>query len=254
MSIVARFSSFALALCLGSSFAMAQCSQNCPERRSISVNATATAAADADTATVHVGYKVYGEDAKSAYASATESSNGIMQALLGAGVPKTAIESTGQLIEHTPQYELQQIPVGSEDRIRRQFSVVQGWAARVKPDAAAKILDTAIRAGANESGWIEWTVADPTALEAEASAKAIANARTIADQMAAKSGVHITRLTNVSENQVLNGNQPLNGRFVSSGIFGGVGAGQGQGLQQPLAVNSRHIEYQVSLRVVFSIE
>ncbi len=63
--------------------ASAQCTQNCPERRTISVTAMGSVTADADLAIVRVGYKLYGPDAKSAYASASETSNAIMQALNG---------------------------------------------------------------------------------------------------------------------------------------------------------------------------
>jgi uncharacterized protein YggE len=232
--------------------ALAQCNQNCPERRTLSVSATGTVTADADLAIVRVGYKLYGSDAKSAYAEASDTSNAIMQSLTGSGIPKTAIESSSQILQHTQPYDLQQLPMGSEERVRRQFTVAQSWTIRVKPDDASKALNTAINAGANESGWIEWNVSDPNALEAQASAKALANARTIAEQMVQKSDVHLGHLVSASENQGAVGmNRPVNGAIA--GMMGGFGMGQGSPTQ-PLAINSRRIEYTVSLYAVFAIE
>src|SRR5208337_3115417 len=91
--------SFAVFACLGS-VASAQCNQDCPERRTISVNGSAQITADADMAIVRVGYKLYAPDAKTAYASALDTSNAVMQALTGSGVPKSAIESTSQILQH----------------------------------------------------------------------------------------------------------------------------------------------------------
>ena len=229
---------------------LAQCPANCPERRTVSVNATGIVTADADLAIVHVGYKLYGMDAKSAYASASETSNAIMTALTAAGVPKASIESSSQLLQHTQPYELQQIPMGSEDRFKRQFTVSQSWMVRTKPDDAAKTLNTAINAGANESGWIQWVLQDEAALQAQAAAKAVANARTIAEQMVAKSDVHLGHLVSVTQNQ--NPFSYGNGSGIG-GMVGGLAAVP-QNSTQPLAINSRRVELRSTIYAVYSIE
>ncbi len=252
MRMLTRWCGVVLSLSMCSLVALAQCNQNCPERRTLSVSATGTVTAEADLAIVRVGYKLFGADAKSAYAEASDTSNAIMQALISSGIAKTAIESSSQVIQHTQPYELQQLPFGSEDRSRRQFTVAQSWTIRVRPDEASKALNTAINAGANESGWIEWNVSDPNVLEAQASAKALSNARTIAEQMVQKSDVHLGHLVSASENQSpINMNRPINGAIA--GALGGIGMGQGSPTQ-PLAVSSRRIEYTVSLYAVFAIE
>lgn len=91
---------FLLVLGGASSYLSAQCN-TCPERRTISITGTGKVTADADLAIVRVGYKLYGADAKIAYASATATSNAIMKALTDSGVPKDAIESTSQVLQHT---------------------------------------------------------------------------------------------------------------------------------------------------------
>lgn len=220
-----------------------------PGKRAISVSATGTVTVDADLAIVHVGYKLYAADAKSAYASATETSNAIMDALTGKGIAKDAIESTSQALRHTQPYELQQYPMNSVEREHHEFEVAQEWTVRVKPDQAAPVLDSAVKAGANESGWIEWTVADTTKFEAEASAKAIANARTIAEQMAATAGVKLGALGTANENQQ---GGPMQFDRVG-GAIGGLFSGA-PGNNRPLAINSRRIEFKATVFATFAIE
>ena len=243
------------------SIAWTQGSQNCtgttcPERRTISVAGTGQVTADADLAVVHVGYKLFAPDAKSAYDSALDTSNAVVQALTASGIPKTAIESTSQVLQHTQPYDLAPFPMKDEERQRRQFTVTQGWIIRVAPDQASSTLNTAVNAGANESGWIQWIVNNPSDLIAQASAKAVANARMIAEQIAEKSNVHLGQLESVSQNQ---GPAPygVSGSGSSSGF--GVGAvfamaGPMQPGGQQLAINSRRVEFTVTLYAVYAIE
>ncbi|MGB8029950.1 MAG: SIMPL domain-containing protein [Terracidiphilus sp.] len=234
------------------------CNQNNPERRTIAVNGTAQVTADADLAVVRVGYKLFGPDAKSAYDSATQASNAIMDALTASGISKSAVESTSQVLEHTAQYDLNQFPIHDEERTRRQFTVTQNWIIRVKPDQAGAALNIAVGAGANESGWIQWAVEDPGALEARAASEAVANARKIAEEIAVKSGVRLGRLMDVSENQ---GPVQYNGALgmAMGGSVFGMGdavmlAGVAPGANQQLAINSRRVEFRATVRVVFAIE
>ena len=233
--------------------ASAQCNTR-PDKRTISVTGFGKVTADADLAIVRVGYKLYGADAKAVYATATETSNAIMNALTHSGVAKNAIESTSQVLQHTQQYEYQQFQVNTDEWRNHQFTAVQSWIIRVKPDDAAAALNTAITAGANESGWIEWIVQEPGRLQAEASAKAIVEARALADLIAQKSNVRLGQLISVNQNQ---GPYSYNGPVMSAGWGGGTGTGVISGIQvgnQQLALNSRKVEFTVTVSAVFAIE
>jgi uncharacterized protein YggE len=235
------------------SFSLAQCN-TCPERRQISVNGTGKVTADADLAIVRVGYKLYGADAKSVYANATETSNAIMKALTSSGVPKSAIESTSQVLQHTPPNEIQWYSPNTDEWRNHQFTATQSWIIRVQPDDAAGTLNTAINAGANESGWIEWIVQNPSTLRAEASARAVADAHMLAEQIARRSSVQLGHLVSVMETQ---------GPYTYGGNYGGglgalaMGTGFVERVQfgnEQLAINSRQVEFSVSVSVVFAIE
>lgn len=237
--------------------ALSQCNQNCTERRTIYASVTAEVVSNADFAVVRVGYKLYGPDARSAYASSLETSNAIMHALTESGIPSTSIESTSQVLQHTQPFEFNGVPISVEEQVRRLFTVTQSWTIHVKPEEASSTLNTAINAGANESGWIQWVVNDPGLLEAKASAEALANAHEIAEQIAQKSGVHLGHLVNASQNP---------GPMAFQAGAGGVGAGMGSAVavgalnggsplaSQQLAINSRRIVFQSFVTATYEIE
>jgi uncharacterized protein YggE len=237
------------------SIAGAQCNQNCPERPTISVAGTGQVTADADVAVIHVGFKLFAPDAKSAYDSALDTSNAVMQALTASGIPKAAIESSSQVLQHTQPYDMQPFPMKDEERQRRQFTVMQSWTIRVAPDQASSTLNAAVNAGANESGWIQWIVNNPSDLQAQAAAKAVVNARMIADQIAEKSNVHIGKLVSVSQSQGLAPYGASGSGFASVGAMSAVfTAGPMQPGGQQLAINSRHVEFTVTVCAVYAIE
>lgn len=215
---------------------------DCPARRTISVSGSATVSVDADLAIVHVGYKLYAADANSAYANATQTSNAIMTALTGLGIPRTDIESTEQSLDRTSLFELQQNPA---NRAQREFNVSQSWIVRVAPDRAAKVLAAAITAGANQSGSIEWTVRDTAALQAQAAGKAIQNAHAIAEKIAANSGVKLGSLFSASEGGE---SGPISPRPMMM-------MAMAKGTQPPaLAINARKVQVSSTVSAVYEIE
>ncbi|MFP5235556.1 MAG: SIMPL domain-containing protein [Acidobacteriota bacterium] len=218
----------------------AQKSSDCAGRRSISVTGSATISVDADLAIVHVGYKFYAPDANTAYANATQASNAIVTALTGLGIPKTDIESSEQSLQHTPLFELQQDPA---NRAQREFTITQSWTVDVAPEQAGKTLNAAIRAGANDSGTIEWRVRDTAPLEAEAAAKAIQNAHAIAQKMAASSGVRLGNLLTASEGQ----STPIFPRPMMMAMA--------KTAEQPaMAINARKVQVSMTVSAVYEIE
>lgn len=156
------------------------------DNRSITVTATDSAFAMADQAVVQIGYQAYGEDEQTANAEGSKRSNAIMDALTTAKVPAEAIESQDQQLQPLNEYELKNLPASLKNM---KFRITQSWNVRTTPDAAAKTLDVAVKAGANQSGSIGWEMKDGSMLEASASAKALAHAQVIAARMA--EGLHI---------------------------------------------------------------
>jgi uncharacterized protein YggE len=216
------------------------------DNRTLAITASDSASVMADTAIVHIGFVVYAPDERAVYAKGSETSNAIAKALIGAGVAKTEIQSESQNISETPQYELEKLPPA--EQAQKKFQVRQSWTVKTKADEAATVLNTAVNAGANQSGQIDWTVADENALEAQAAGKALARARAIASQMAQGLGIKLGDLIYAS-NQAPE-TPRLMMRAMSAGVSGVLQAPE----PAPLAINARKVERSATVYAVFSIE
>jgi uncharacterized protein len=137
---------------------------------------TDSVSVEPDQAVLHIGFVTQPQDAKSAYAEGSRASNAIITALKQAGVPESAIRSESQYLDRDWSTKL------------RKYTLHQDWTVKVAPEHAAEILDAAINAGATSSGQIEWTVKDEKALEAQAPARARADAEVLAKGMAVRLG------------------------------------------------------------------
>ena len=146
--------------------------------RVITVSAEETVSVEPDLAIIHIGFESKVADAKAAYADGSRISNTIVAALKQAGLSDSAIRSESQRLE----------PV---DPKNHKFKLVQTWTVRTAPEHAAEILDTAITAGATDSGDIDWTVQDIRALEDEALDKATTRVRSDAAVMAKAGGAKL---------------------------------------------------------------
>src|SRR5664279_2967689 len=166
------------------------------DNRTITVSTTDTATADADTATVHIGFQSYATDQQAAYSNGSTISNAIAKALENAGVKKDAIQSDSQSINRVQPFEIQNLP--ADQKTQRQFVVQQSWSVKTSAAAAAGVLDAAVKAGANQSGQIEWSVADQDALESQAAGKALKRAQEIASRMAQGLGAKLGPLVYAS--------------------------------------------------------
>jgi hypothetical protein len=216
------------------------------DNRTIAITATDTASAMADTATVHIGFVAYAPDAKAAYAAGSKISNAIVDALTAKGISKAAIQSESQSVAETQPYDLTRFH--EDDQAQRRFNIRQSWTIQTKADEAAGVLNTAVNAGANSSGQIEWTVADEKALEAKAAGNALSRAREIASQMARGLGIQLGGLIYAS-NQAPEGPRPM---MMQGRVVGGLLGSESE--PAPLAVNPSKVERSATVYAVFAIQ
>jgi uncharacterized protein len=216
------------------------------ENRTIAVTTNDTATADADTAVVHIGFQNYAADEQTAYTNASKVSNAIAAALANTGVKKDAIESQSQSIARVQPFEIQPLP--PDQKMQHQFVAQQSWTVKTLAKEAASVLDAAVKAGANNSGEIDWSVADPDALEAQAAGKALKRAREIAARMAQGLGTKLGVLVYASNQaeQV----RPLPFRRMDAAVPMSAKAQE----VEPLAVNPRKVTSSATVYAVFSIE
>jgi uncharacterized protein len=177
------------------------------DNRTIAVTTSAEASANADTVTVQIGFLAYGTDQESAYALGSKTSNAIAAALKSAEIPQDAIQSESQSIAPVQQYGNQDWT--PEEKVARKFQVQQSWSVKTAATNGAKVLDVAVKAGANQSGQMSWSVADQDGLQAKAAKLALDRARQIAQQMAAGLSATLGSLVYASNEAPAREPQPL---------------------------------------------
>lgn len=215
------------------------------QNRTIAVTATEHVLTHADAATVHIGFVMYGPDQDAAYTAGSNASSAIMAALRGAGVPANCIQSETQGLAETPPYTLQQVSAG--ERLSHAFTVQQSWTVRTPATQAATILDLAVKAGANQSGAIDWTLRDPNTAQSAAAAKAIQRARSQAQAMASGLGVQLGALLYASNRVEAPPVRPL------AGMEDRVPAARSK-IAKPLAINPQEIDTSATVYAVFALE
>lgn len=216
------------------------------DNRTISISTDATASAPAEVANIQIGFTVYAPDEKSAYAEGSERSNAIAKALTDVGVEKQDIQSENQAVAPVPPFDHNNLP--DKEKLQRQFKVTQSWTVKSSADSAAKILNVAVLAGANESGAIDWSVKDPDALQAQAAANALTRAKSIASSMASGLGVKLGPLVFAS-NQA-----PPSGNTGAGGYMGSVQVKAYATAAKPLAISPKKVEKYATVYAVFTIE
>jgi uncharacterized protein len=216
------------------------------DNRTIAVTATDQASAPADVATITVGFEIYAPDAATAYRLGSSLSNAILDALRRGGVADKSIESKEQSLMHT---EFRENDKSTPDqRAQKQFTLSQSWNVHAAAGDAANILHLAIEAGANESGNIDWDVADHNGLAAKAAEKALVRARAIAAQMASGLNAHLGALIYAS-------NQTPVQRFVAmASAQAVVSAEKAAAPPPPLAIRPQQVEESATVYAVFAIE
>lgn len=214
------------------------------ENRTIAITATDKVTAIADQATLHIGFIAYGPDSNTAYANGSRVSNAIVKALTGAGVSKEAIQSENQQISPVQNYQLDKLT--EAQKAQRQFQVQQSWTVKMAAENAAQALDVAVKAGANQSGQIDWGFKDENAPEAEAAAKALKRARAQAEQMATSLNAKLGSLLYASNEVQPSGPRPMFRAMAA--------APMAMDKVEPLAINPREIEKSATVYAVFAIE
>lgn len=242
--ITLRTSILTTALVTLVSVAGAQTIQVNKENRTIAITATDKVTVMADQATLHIGFIAYGADSNSAYANGSRISNAIVDALTKSGIPKETIQSENQQVSPVQPYQVEKLT--EAQKAQRQFQVTQSWTVKTAANDAAKTLDIAVKAGANQSGQIEWGFKDENAPDAEAAAKALKRARAQAEQMATSLNAKLGSLLYASNEVQSSAPRPMMMRSMA--------AAPAMDKVEPLAINPREIDRSATVYAVFAIE
>ncbi len=164
------------------------------QNKTIAVTAEESVTADAEVAVLALGFHNYGATQDAAFHENVRAAERITKAMLDAKIPEANIETE----------KLSLGPVEPDQRWtedmkkERRFEAQQSWHVTVPVSQAQGIVDLCVNTGANEVEDVEWSVADPVALQAKAGGAALSKARAIAEQMAKGLGTKLGELVYAS--------------------------------------------------------
>jgi uncharacterized protein len=238
-----RLAPFALCIAALAVPASTQTIQVNKENRTIAITTSDEAQAVADVAIITVGFTSFGTDQDQTYADASRISNAIINALKESGIKSDLIESVNQNLSAIDDNDKPRYAKG----IRFGFS--QSWHVTVPAKDAADVLHAAITAGANDSGAIQWKMANDDSLEAEAAQKALAHAQQIAARMAKGLNAKLGPLVYAS-------NQTPPRAFFGGGVLNTESASMSSSKinLKPVAISPEKIEKSATVYAVFAIE
>jgi uncharacterized protein YggE len=167
-----------------------------PPRREIHVQGRGVAAGAPDEATVRLGVESRNTDAARAVRENSEKVAAIRARLAGAGVEAKDVQ-TAQL-SVTPQQPFD--PQTGRPSGAPSYVVDHVLSVRVRSvEKLGDVLGGSVAAGANQIQSVAFAVSDPSQLEADARAKAMAEARSRAEQLAQAGGVKLGPPLTISE-------------------------------------------------------
>ena len=244
-----------LTLLLGAVCATAQERPAEGNSRTIAVSVEGRASSVADEGTLHVGFTVFGPDSATAYARGAKISTEIIEALTQAGVPKVAIESETQSISQTSPDQLDKL--SSTEIAARTYRLQQSWSVKVPAEQAGQLLGIAVKAGANDSGAIDWSMKDPAALQARAIEDAMSRAQATAATMAQGMRVTLGPLISAANRSpaLLPGEIDLAyGTGTGGGYGGGMYHSAGVEWKDLLALRPRKIEDTATVSAIYAVQ
>jgi uncharacterized protein YggE len=241
MSYAAMLMAALLVVVTGCSTAATAASSATPPNRTITVVGTGKASGAPDVALVTIGV----ETRDASVQKAAEENNATMSALLEAVKALGIDEKDIQTSNYSVYADRKPVPsprVEDEEMQDEQVEYVVNNQVRVTVRDLEKLgdlLDSAMEAGANHIYGIGFTVDDPGALEAEARANAVADAKARAESLAELAGVQVGDVLSISE--VIGGPVPIAAREAVSGM----------GLAAPIEVGE--LEVSLSVQVTYVI-
>lgn len=160
----------------------------------LTVTASADVARAPDQLRMTAGVLTTAATAAEAMAANAARMNAVLAALKAAGVADRDMQTTGLSLNPQYRYEPNQSPILTGYQARNSISL-----RTMKLADAGKLVDAAIKAGANEVQGPDFTLANPDAALDEARTAAVAKARARAELYARAAGLKVKRITSISE-------------------------------------------------------
>jgi uncharacterized protein YggE len=207
----------------------------------ITVTGSGLAYGAPDIARLGLGVEAINADVLTAVDDANGRMNAVIQALQDAGVAAEDIRTENYSIYQERNYG----PQGSPADASSVYHVSNTVAITVREiDRVGELLSTAVASGANIVNYMQFDIADRSALESEARDSAVADARARADQLAATLGLAVGRPVRVVENA--GGYYPM---------YEGMGGGGGGGVAASVPpISQGTLSVSMSVTITYAVE
>jgi uncharacterized protein YggE len=221
----------------------------------VTVTGRGTASAEPDMAAFTTGVEVMADDLASTQEESTRRMTAILDALRQAGVPDEAIQTVGFRVEvvgaDAPPQPVEGAGAGAVEPAMavaatpgpapiQGFRVVNEVRVEVADlDRLGAILDDVVAAGANTVFGVELTVDDPSDAQRQARQRAVADARTVAEDLAMAVGGRLGNVLAITTDGVSGPPQPV--------------AAEAQAAGAPMPIAPGQTEIAVEVRVTYAL-
>jgi uncharacterized protein YggE len=195
-----------------------------------------------DIAQINIGIEIVGDTVREASSQAADTMDAVIATLAAQGVDEKDVQTSGYNVWVERPYG-QEGPTG--DTLYHVNNTVSVTIRDL--DTVGTILDAAIEAGANSIYGVTFSVADPGKLMSEGREKAVADARSKAEELAELNDVTVGEVISISE--VIGGAE---GYYA--GGFRGLSAAEGLGGGGAGPISPGELEMMIQLQITYSIQ
>jgi uncharacterized protein len=213
----------------GSTAALAQSTTPAVLPQSVTVVGEGSVSIEPDIANTTIGFEVVRPGVQEAVAEVRELMDSVMAALLEAGVAEEDIQTSGFNIWAERNYSPMPMDTSREGENQEmvRYHVSNNVQVIIRDlDNIEDVLNAALEAGANNIYGVSFSLSDPTVIESEAREKAVANARTKAQELAQLTDTELGGVISISE-VIGQGGGYFGGNFAASARDGLGGGGAG---------------------------
>ncbi len=225
--------------------AKAQTTSTAGVSRTITVIGQGKVRVKPDVVQAQIGVEVFAPTVKEATTKNREQMTAVLAALRKAGIADKDVQTSNYSIffEREPVMPMSGSAETAPGEPQGRYRVSNMVQVTIRDlDLVASVLDAAIEAGANNIWGVSFSLEDSSAAESEARAKAMANARSKAAELAKLAGLELGEVASVSE--VIGGPGPVLGvAAMERAAMGGAGP-----------ISPGELDFQTQLQVVFTVQ
>lgn len=206
-------------------------------QRTLNVNGTGLVYLTPDIAYIYIGVHTEMPAASEAMDENRTQTDSVIAALKKSGVDEKDIRTTNFSIWSFDKYD----PISGTSTGEKYYAVDNTVYVTVRAlDKLGILLDTVVKAGANNINSIQFDVADKTAATKQARDAAVQNAKTQAQELAAVAGVTLGDISNISFYE--SSPSPVMDTFGGKG-----GGGMGEAASVPIQIGQMTLTVSVSM-------